>query len=633
MTVMSNNHNELRAFGKFRLDVKKKTLFLEKEIVSLPLKEIELLCLLTESNEVISKNEILERLWTDTVVEESNLSAYIYRLRKFLAKHGESEDLIKTVPKIGYRWTGEVKTISDDSASETKSEIEEIPGVPQVYDEEKNPFQPIAEIPPKPKTGNWQMRFLAGLVVIAGVLVYYIYAGAFNKSEKIKSIAVLPLKSLDDSDNKPLRLGFADALITSLGKLDELNVVSTDTISRYADGSQIPLEIGKDLNVDAVLEGTLQRANGKLRVTWRLIRISDGKQIWNKSFDESENEIFRLQDKMAIETAETLNLNLNPQTREAILKKYTQNQSAYLAYQNGRGFFFTGDMPAAAAEFEKALKLEENYALAYSGLADTYARMANGSDEPQKKEFYEKAKFYALKALTLDENLAETHASIGWIYRIYDWNWQEAEKHLRRSVELAPNNAFHKHQLAFLYITLGRTKEAVELGTEAKMLDPLSHSNAWNLFCDRRFEESAAEYQRMQKSAKKAEGDLGLAMAYSELGKQAEAAQTIEEAFGEKKNFAAKAILAIISFRTGEVDKSLQILSELEKEAAGSPRQLTRLAHVYAVMNKKEEALSTLEKALEQRDDRLMWIKTIPYFDNLRSEPRFRKILEKMNLQ
>jgi Tfp pilus assembly protein PilF len=256
--------------------------------------------------------------------------------------------------------------------------------------------------------------------------------------------------------------------------------------------AQDPAQLGKELSVDSVLDGTLQRANGKLRVTLRLIRSSDGVQIWSGSFDESEDEIFKLQDAMARQTASAL-------AREARAGKHsTENRDAYHAYLRGRFFFDKRDSEnyaKAIDEFNLAVKFDPNYTLAYAGLADVYAMQANISADDRKRrdELYERSRTMASKALSIDETCAEAHTSLAWIMRVHDWNWEGSEREFKRAIELDPNYANARQWYSFLLLGLGRMDEALVQMEKALELEPLSRIILNNSFSVRNYRDAARD--------------------------------------------------------------------------------------------------------------------------------------------
>lgn len=632
---MVNGSSDLRTFGKFRLDTEKRVLWFEDEPVNLPLKEIELLEVLTEHpGQVVTRDEMIDRIWADSYVDENNLSRHIYLLRKVLKEHGESEDLIQTVPRRGYRFTGEVEKIEIDNRTEKDQAVE-----PPTQSKQK-----AAEPSRNLSSRFWRWIFvpvLLGTVVLAAAFYRFSYPSSAPSSDStpqpINSIAVLPLKSLGGEEDNVLGLGLTDTLIANLSKFKEIRVLSTAATKDYLSDKREPSSIGKELDVGSIMDGSVQRADGKLRVTLRLIRTSDSQQIWTETFDGSEKDIFVLQDDIATQTAKALALNLDINNRDLVLKRYTQNTEAYQAYQSGRYLLYQSQYDKAIKEFERALQFDAKYVLAYAGLSDAYAFLANNAESTKRAELYEKAKLHALQALALDDSLAEAHVSLGWIRRIYDWDWAESEKHLRRAVELDPNSGLANQRLGFLYITLGKTADAVPLSLQATKLNPVVHSAGWAYFCNRQYEESAAEYARRLSLATSPETQreplLGLAIANIELGKNEEAIRLIEESPPDiKSDFANIAALTIALYRSGETGRAGENLQALIRKANEKPGRWVRLAYVYAVMDKRDDAFDALQKGIETRDDRLMWLKTTPYFDKLRDDPRFLSILRTMNL-
>jgi tetratricopeptide (TPR) repeat protein len=270
-------------------------------------------------------------------------------------------------------------------------------------------------------------------------------------------------------------------------------------------------------------------------------------------------------------------------------------------------------------------------------MSDALARLANGSSEPKRSELYERSRRYAEQALDLDPNLAEAHASMGWLLRIYEWNWADSEAHLRRAIELAPNEAASYRRLAYLFVTLGRTSEALELSAKARHYDPLDRNHAWFLYCDRRFEESAEEYAANLKSSMSAnairDSQMGMAMSYIEIGRLDEAIRLLRELGAETKDFfATNAIYTVALNRAGDSEGVARMLPLLEQKAAASPGRWVRLAYVYAELRNKEAAIRALKLGVETRDDRLMWLMTTPYFDFMRDDPEFKRILADMKL-
>lgn len=633
---MGSKDRRFREFGKFRLDPDKKVLYADDRLVDQQLKEIELLCLLTERRgELLTKDEILDQIWPGAYVEESNLSQHIYRLRKTFREFGETAELIQTVPRRGYRFVGEIS--GDEPAlvierhSISKTIIEEVD---------------ISEEPNRPETlvssATIERRAIllpvtACICVAAAVAVgVYLYSlTVVNASQSIRSVAVLPLRPLSSNDDQSLGLGFADALITSLGGINELEVRSVNSVSNYAEKPAEPLEIAKKLGVDAIIDGTVQRANGSLRVTLRLIRSSDGKQLWADTFDRAEANVFPLQDAMASSTANALALKLSI-TPERI----TENLDAYRAYLQGQYLFRRRETSNSGQFYRQAIDLDPNFAEAWAGLAAVYAM---GDDMPRAAET-------ADRAVSIKPTLGEAHAVRGFIKMFLYWDWPEAEKSLTRAVELDRNSVEAHHWLGTYLTTRRRFDEAEKMLTRAVELYPTSA----NLIAD-----------------------LGLVYFHSGEFEKAEAvflqARTIEERFANSRlrdlyakqgrdNEALRLQLQLVCPPATEGAECREnVTRSFEKEglrgtiAADLKRYYNGLsakdvppesvAHLWygialnhALLGQKAEALNALNRSLtlkmpfEQMNFNAPFLAVESRFDNLRSEPEFQEILRKLRL-
>jgi DNA-binding winged helix-turn-helix (wHTH) protein/TolB-like protein/Flp pilus assembly protein TadD len=614
-----------------------------------------LLLLVENSGRLIEKEELMKSVWPDSFVEENNLNRSIYLLRKALGDSSGEAKYIETVPKSGYRFVGSVVELDNGADLLIERHTSE-----QIITEEEVHWGPSAVEQPfkdesRSTVANARTRSLspssrrvltASVVVVIAILGLLIYFWSTQKigrsaNPNLKSIAVLPLKSLNENaDDKALSLGFADALITSVRKTVELRVISINGVTRYTDSPREPLEIGQELHVDGVFEGTLQKANGKIRVTLRLIRISDGKQVWSGSFDESESNLFHLEDEMAARSAQALAGNLRPQDA----KRPTESREAYQAYLLGRFFFDkrTHDYyDKAIAEFERAIALDPNYGLAYTGLADAYALQANADKGDKRDELYEKSRATATKALELDESLAEAHTSLGWIKRTHDWDWAGSELEFRRALELNPNYANAHQWYALLLLILGRKEEAQSQIEQARELEPLSTIVLRNYFTVVQYRR---EYERLPALAEQI-ASLGespipnltfRAAAYSRTGNSAKLIEIVEadqQARQDKSTPIVVAVYQALAYtRTGQLDKAREVVAFLKQEAKVNSDSAYRLATIYAELGRKDEAIALLERCYGVRDDRLVWLKVEPFFDSLRSDPRFQDLLRRMNL-
>jgi len=629
---MNNEVKHLREFGKFRLDAEKKILWFENEIVNLQLKEIELLSILTEhSGEVVTKEELLNRVWADSFVEESNLARHIYQIRKVFKQYGKMEDLIKTVPRRGYRFTGKINENDGDLIIERHS-------ISRTLIEELE----TSDAPNLQKISVKTRRFLIPTIALAVILTIAFGVYFYNRGREariIKSIAVLPLKSFDADENKALGLGFTDTLITNLSKLEGVKVISTKSISRYADEPQEPTEIGKKLGIDAVLDGTLQRADGNLRVTLRLIRVVDGKQIWASSFDKPISEIFALQDLLALETAHALALNLKPKAES---KPPTENLEAYQLYLQGQYFFRRRETTKSGTFYKKAVELDPNFAQAWAGLAAVYAM---GDAMPE-------AEVTVKKALQIAPDLAEAHAVRGFIKMFLDWDWAEAEKSLNRAVELAPN-AVEAHHWRGTFLTIRRRFDEAEVSFKRALeLDPTSANLIADLglvyFYSEQYEKAEETFLRV-KAIDARFANLRLRNLYEKQGREREAFELIPDLRCRSNNenekskcleetrkaFGKDSLRGIIA---KDLNEAFQIIADKKTPSGMIASTWYQVALLQADLGENDKALESLNRTLEIRERfetinfTFPFVAVEPKFTALRNDARFQEILQKMNL-
>lgn len=634
---MNTEPKQILEFGKFRLDVGQKILWHEREEVSMPLKELEVLCLLVENQgKLVSKNEILDKIWTDSFAGENNLSRHIYLLRKTLRDFG-ADNLIENVPRRGYRFSGAVNSISNgemvvEKHTRTQTLIE--------FEEEGKEIE-------ERKNAEKNKKYLLAFSAVAALLAVLVSGAAFfnyqNRQSaasisEIKTIAVLPFKSINsDGQNDHRGLGLADVLITRLSSIKEISVRPASAVVSFENQESDSISFGQKLNVDAVLEGTIYQTNENVRVSARLLKVSDQTVIWTGQFEKSAADEFRLQNEIALQVADALRINLSRTERNALSKNLTENEDAYQFYLRGRYEWnkrtWQG-MIDAERLFRNAIERDPNFALAYVGLADTLA--INGSEQAFEA---------ANKALELDADLAEPHATLGFLKTFHHWQWQDAENEFRKSIELNPNYGSAHHWYAELLAIQGRHEQAKTEMRKALEINPLSHNYLADLgqiyYFNREYKE-AEEYCR---KALEIYPDFEFAHNYlfDIYLKTGEYDKAVES------KIAADKIYSTFANQTAERQK--QIETELDAK-----RKIYRNGGIYkfmkarvgetqdgnvcyvvarnqAFLGEKEKALDCLEKAFAGRSFLSAFVKADPVFDDLRNEPRYRKILRGMNLQ
>jgi DNA-binding winged helix-turn-helix (wHTH) protein/TolB-like protein/lipoprotein NlpI len=629
---MANGINNLRRFGKFKLDPEKKVLWYKNEPVNLTLKEIELLCVLTESNELITKDEIINQVWADSFVEESNLSRNIYRLRKTLAKYGESEEIIETVPKRGYRWTGEIifpessQEIIIEKHSITRTIIEEIETIPN---------QNL--LPPKPSVNRYLLSLLSLFVILVLIGGYFFYKSSLSTDlNSIKSVAVLPLKGYQQNQDQTLPIRIADAVITRLGSSDKIIVRPTSAVSSFIDDERDVIAIGKKLQTDAVLDGRIQQENDKLRITLQLINVADGKQIWSGQIDGIATQILILQDEISHKVLQVVDKNYQKETE--ITATLTKNSEAYEAYLQGRYYMSqlnSEGLNKAKVYFNSAINLDWNFAEAHIGLASAEWYLFDHGWIDDKKQV-DKAKSSLQTALSLKPDLVEANTLLGAIQWIYDWDWKKAENTLKKAVEISPNNSNARNSYGVLLNRLGRYEEAdVQIRKAVELNPTYLMGNVYigvNYFSQKDYESAIKQFQKViEINPKFIAGHWWLSRALWLSGKKQEAIQEIISALehsDETERKISRKLKENLGNKTPE-DVLIQLMTEWKKTPDST------YPHTFAYMNvllgENQKALDWLEKSYDEHHPWTTWIKSVPEFQLLKYEPRYQELLRKMN--
>jgi serine/threonine protein kinase/tetratricopeptide (TPR) repeat protein len=467
------------------------------------------------------------------------------------------------------------------------------------------------------------------------------YPTAAVASIENRAIAVLPfVNSSADPENEYFSDGMTDELITALSKVEGLQVASRTSVFALKNLREDVRSIGARLNVSVILEGTVRKSGNRLRITVQLSSVADGRTLWSERYDREMADVFAIQDEIAQTIVRTLRSRLLGDLRDPTPVRYTENVRAYSLYLKGR-FWWNRRTQADIAEgvkyFEQAIAEDPGYALAYTGLADSYALDLDYSGAPVK-EGMERAKAEARKAIELDETLAEAHTSLGWVTFIYDWDWAGAEREFNRAIQLNPRYSTARQWHAWLLLAMGRFEEALAEGRAAIDLDPASvsirRSLGWLLYYARRHEAALENLRRalvMDPTAEETHRLLGLV--YLEQGMHDEAAASFKEAIALSPNTAlAFTGLGQVAARRGRMDDACAILKEIRDRARShyvSPVALTKL---HAALGDADAAFQWLDQAHRERRGWLAYLKVEPALDPLRADPRFTGLLERMRL-
>jgi TolB-like protein/Flp pilus assembly protein TadD len=482
------------------------------------------------------------------------------------------------------------------------------------------------------------------LVVAVAIIAVLIWQLLPQKGEApipsyTHSIAVLPFDDLSQLKDQEYKCeGIAETLISALSLIENLHVPARTSAFSFKGKEKNYQEIGKKLNVKTVLDGSIQKAENLLRITSRLISTSDGSQMWSKQYTGEEKDIFDIQDQIAQEVVDNLNIELFGREKAPLIKRYTENFEAYNLYMQGLYFLDKFEFQKSLEYFQQAIEKDPNYALAYACIGWNYnGQLMFGFLSP--KEAFPKAKEAAERALEIDNTLGLAHNVFGTTKWLYDWDWEAAEREIKRAIELNPSYAENHNGYALYLSAMGRDDEALAESKRAIELDPLSLET--NLVLGSIFSLMRQNDRAIEQYKKILELDpnyvpalLFLTGVYANKGMYDDAIAEAKKALDIwGPNQETLPTLAIIYSRSGKNDKAREILEEvleLEKKRYVAP---TYIASIYGYLGEMDLAFNWLEKAYEERDQTLAWIKGLQNFDPLRSDQRFKAMLKKMNLE
>ncbi|NOT47622.1 MAG: tetratricopeptide repeat protein [Acidobacteria bacterium] len=626
---MEEPQTHIYEFGEFRLDAAKRSLSnLKGEIAPLMPKAFEtLLYLVQNSGKIIGKDEMLSAIWPDTIVEENNLTQNVSALRRVFGEKPGEHRYIVTIPGNGYKFVAEVQQRREREPIENVATGESIQG-------------DVSDTNGVSATRPRKLRFamLALGIIALGFAGLYLWRDTTQDETPIRTIAVLPFKPLTiETRNEPMELGMADSLISKLSSGEDLIVRPLSSVRRFTLLDEDTLAAGRSLAVEAVLDGTIQMSVDQIRVSARLLRVSDGKQIWAEQFDEKRTDIFRVQDSITGKVASALNIKI----RGGNTALATSSFEAYESYMFGRlhaGRLVMPEVKKGLLHYEKAIEADPNYAAAYVGIADAQRSLALSNDvDPQIA--FSQAKSAASRAMALNPDLAESQMAVGLVALFYEWDWNRAEMHLGRAVELNPNNAEIRAYYAHVLSNTGQHEKALAEAKRATELNPVS-------LLIRTFEGQFLVYAGQNDSAiasLRAAVDLDpnfwlshhvLSAAYINNGSYAEAVRESDEA----KRLApfqthSLAYRGFALAKDGKTAEARQILDQLLAASRDRYVPPCHIAMLYTALGENEKALDQLEKAYLEKDVRIAFLKVEPRWNSLRTEPRFIDLMKRLNFE
>jgi TolB-like protein/DNA-binding winged helix-turn-helix (wHTH) protein/Tfp pilus assembly protein PilF len=625
-------------FGAFELDPSSGELSKYGHRIHLQEQPFRILCLLLERPmELITRQEIRENLWgTDTFVDfDRSLNKAMVKLRQALSDNAESPRFIETLPGRGYRFlilvetrgavgAGTVATTSDTTAPFGTSSNE----------------QPNLLV-----SSRWRAvlpRILRGVFLAACVALVLWLVPQSNRNRlmrsrasapSIQSLVVLPLENLSGDPNQDyFAEGMTDELTTDLARIHSLRVISRTTAMRYQSTHKSISEIARELNVDAVIEGSVVRSGDKVRITTQMIDARRDAHLWAQSYERQISNILEVQDSIALDIASQVRTNLSPAERGYFFGRAPLRPNAYDDYLRGRSELSRQNpdsIKKGVDYLQRAIDDDPSYARAYAGLAEAYSLLAN-YQVLSTADAFAPVKASAMKAIQLDPDSAEAHGALALVKHHYDWDWSGAEAEYKRAIELQPNFSTAHHRYAWFLSDVGRHDEALQEILRARELDPASIVVQTNLgrvlYHARRYDESVAELRKaVVLDPQRVFTHVFLGMAYEQKGLCA-------EAFKEFKIAGDDIGYAHTSATCGRPLDAKLALKTLAGPSTDPVQGWFFIAGIFAALGEKDHAFQWLNKAAQNHDFFITEMKGHPFMDPLRSDPRFSELLKRIGL-
>ena len=651
---MSEEMQELYDFGPFRLDASRRLVSRGGQALPLTSKTFDtLLVLVRNHGRVLPKEELMKTLWPDSFVEEVNLAQNVSALRKALGETPGENLYIATIPGKGYRFVAQVREVAQPDHDilverHTRAELVIRQQQEQEEEEEKDAYGPFAPrfqnparalAPARAPLFPWWKTAAVALAVCLVALFFWKAKATVPKDESAHSLAVLPFQSLTAGpDDQHLGLGVADAVITKLSNLRQLPVRPTDVVIRYADPKVDPMQAARELGVDSLLSGKIQTSGNRIRVTVQLVRVRDGRPLWAQTFDENFTGIFAVEDSISERVAQALAVTLAAQEKRELERHYTENIDAYRNYLEGRyaEFTFTRDgMNRAIEYFSHAIADDPAYALAYAGLADAYTTESDWLLSP--REALPKAEAAARRALTYDDNLAEAHEALAHAL-LHEWRLAEADREFHRALLLNPNSVTTYYTYAEYLASIGQADQAIAQMNKALTIDPLSPEVnsflAWDLYLKRDYPGCLAQ---SRKSMQMLPGfwvpHLIAGMCRSILGQFPEAIEEYQKARTLNPEATPPLTgLGMAYAKAGKRAEALKIAHTMENTASQSYVSPVYIGLIYHALGERDQEFVWYQKAYEDQAEWLLWLTLDPIFDDVREDPRFRELVQRVGV-
>lgn len=591
--------------------------------------------LLEHPGEIVSRDELKQAIWpADTFVGfDDGLNTAVKKIRDVLGDSSDKPRYIETIPRRGYRFLATVTgvptvvPVTDQNPTAGRERTETFSRTPDVL------LQSATKSPTR------KLRAVAfGIVVFALLAFSWVWSRTNIPNHAaqpvIKSLAVLPLKNLSgDATQEYLADGMTETLITDLAQISSLRVISRQSTMQYKNASNPLPVIAQELNVDAVVEGSVQRSGNRVRVSAQLIEGTTDRHLWAETFERDFSDVLSLQSDFARAIADRVHVQLTTQERQQLARTRPVKPEAHEAYLKGLYFWNRRMTDKAAGYFQQAIDLDSGYAQAYAGLARCY--VLGGPGDLPVRESMLRARAAATKALEIDDTLAEAHAPLAYVKLFLDWDWRGAEAEFKRALDLNPNYATAHQWYANVLSLTGRYEEAFEEDRRAQALDPFSpvlYTHAGNMYSfARRYDRATEQYRKaLDLDPSEVPAREGLVNIYELEG-------LYEEALSERERITVLSggkLQDVAPLRNAYTRRGPggYWQKRLESELVDGNQWPAEIAGLYARLGQDEKAFHWLNKAYDQRDYELLFVKNDPIYDHLRPDPRFQNLLRQTGL-
>jgi TolB-like protein/DNA-binding winged helix-turn-helix (wHTH) protein/Tfp pilus assembly protein PilF len=644
---MSSLTSNLYEFDEFRLDPQNRVLRRAGTAVPLTPKAFDVLLLLIQNaGRIATKDELMNAVWPDSFVEESNLTQTIFMVRKALDETADRRYIL-TVQGQGYRFLAPV------TETACGAEIES-PGIERRVPPPSAGSAPEIQLHSHPRRArDWRSLVIASaalvlvLIVASTLWIWHSRHGAVEPPGRTM-LAILPFENFTgDPGQEYFSDGLTEEMISQVGNLDpaHLGVIARTSVMHYKRSQESIPQIGKDLGVQYVIEGSVRRDSERVRITAQLIQVKDQSHLWARQYDRDLGHLLKLQAEIAREVANEIEFSLSGRRPIAAAEKAAappgaNSYEAYDLYLKGRYFWnkrTAEGFRQAADYFQQAIDKDPNYGRAYAGLADTFSLMSTWYLGPQN-EFMPKARAAALRALELDESLAEAHASLALIKENYDYDWRDAEKEFRRAIQLGPQYATAHQWYAEFLSWQGRFEEAFAESDKARQLDPLSliiASDYAAILYDSRQYDSALKQCRsvLELDPNFDHARDSMVPSYLQLGRYDDAVDLINRWADREQGPWMLAWKAAVESRSGHAEDARRALAQLEQVSASRADRTVTLLIAYSGTGQKERVIELLQNAYSEHSNAVLQIKVEPMYDPIRSDPRFVDLLRRVGLE